>query len=105
LRCPALVNGCVFCYPGLSRDGKVPALLGTDPDALQCFGYKARVPLVSGRFDRTEVDLRPGNVLVEAKLTEGDFRSVRKSSLLAYRDLAEVFDGQQLPQTKDHYVS
>ena len=95
----------IFCYPGLSRDCRVPALLGTDPGASLCFGYKARVPLVDGRFDRTEVDLRLGNVLVEAKLTEGDFQSVRKSSLLAYRDFAEVFDGQQLLQANDHYLS
>jgi hypothetical protein len=67
----------VFCYRRVLRDGKISALLGTDPD-LPCFGYKARVPLVSGKFDRTEVDLRLGNVLVEAKLTEGDFQRVRK---------------------------
>ena len=69
----------IFCYPGLSRDCRVPALLGTDPGASLCFGYKARVPLVDGRFDRTEVDLRLGNVLVEAKLTEGDFQSAGKA--------------------------
>jgi hypothetical protein len=95
----------VFCHRGLSREGKVAALLGADPHSLPCFGYKARVPLVSGRFDRTEVDLRLGNVLVEAKLTEGDFRSVPKGSLLAYRDFPEVFDGQQLPRANDRYLS
>jgi hypothetical protein len=94
----------VFCYRTLLQDGKISALLGTDPD-LPCFGYKARVPLVSGKFDRTEVDLRLGNVLVEAKLTEGDFQRVREGSLLAYRDFAEVFDRQQLPQVNDHYLS
>jgi hypothetical protein len=95
----------VFCYPGLSRHGRVAALLGADPDTSACFGYKAHVPLVNGRLDRTEVDLRLGNVLVEAKLTEGDFQSVRKRSLLAYRDFAEVFDGQALPQVNDQYLS
>lgn len=64
----------VFCYPHPSRGGKISALLAADPQASACFGYKARVPLVNGRFDRTEVDLRLGNVLVEAKLTEGDFQ-------------------------------
>ena len=29
--------------------------------------------LANGKFDRTEVDLRLGNLLVEAKLTEGNF--------------------------------
>jgi len=72
----------VFCYPGMSRDGKVAALLGAEPHASVCFGYKARVPLVNGRFDRTDVDLRLGNLLVEAKLTEGDFQSARKLRLI-----------------------
>jgi hypothetical protein len=95
----------VFCYPGLLRDGKVSALLGIDSDPSLFFGYKARVPLASGRFDRTEVDLRLGNVLIEAKLTEGDFQSARKDCLLAYRDFSEAFDRQQLPQTNDRYLS
>jgi hypothetical protein len=95
----------VFCYPGKSRDGKVAALLGTDPHASACFGYKARVPLANGRFDRTEVDLRLGDLLIEAKLTESDFQTARKTTLLAYRDFSEVFDRQQLSQTNDRYLS
>ena len=95
----------VFCYPHPSRGGKISALLAADPQASACFGYKARVPLVNGRFDRTEVDLRLGNVLVEAKLTEGDFQRARKNCLLAYQDFSEVFDPLQLPQTNDHYLS
>ena len=95
----------VFCNPGVQRDGKVAALLGTELGASSCFGYKARVPLVNGRFDRTEIDLRLGDLLVEAKLTEGDFQSARKVSLLPYRDFSEVFDRRQLPQTVDHYLS
>jgi hypothetical protein len=95
----------VFCYPHTSRAGKVAAFLGADPQASACFGYKARVPLVNGRFDRTEVDLRLGNLLVEAKLTEGDFQSARKDCLLAYQDFSEVFDLPQLPQTNDRYLS
>lgn len=95
----------VFCYPGTSRDGKIAALLGADPHASACFGYKAHVPLVRGRFDRTEVDLRLGDLLIEAKLTETDFQSARKTTLLAYRDFAEVFDRHQLPQTDDYYLS
>ena len=44
---------------------------GADAD----FGWKARVPLKSGRTDTTEVDLRWGSLLVEAKLTEADFQT------------------------------
>jgi hypothetical protein len=95
----------VFCYPGVSRDGRVSALLGAEPGESPCFGYKARVPLANGKFDRTEVDLRLGNLLVEAKLTESNFQSAQKKALQPYRDFSDVFDRQQLPQMGDHYLS
>jgi hypothetical protein len=95
----------IFCYPGVSRDRRMSALLGAAPGAKKCFGYKARVPLANGRFDRTEVDLRLGDLLVEAKLTESDFQIARKDVLLAYRDFSDVFDREQLRQTEDHYLS
>ncbi len=95
----------IFCHPRVSRGGKILALIGAEADLSPCFGYKARVPLLSGRFDRTEVDLRLGNLLIEAKLTESDFQSAAKNVLLAYRDFTEVFDLRQLPQTKARYLS
>lgn len=88
----------IFCYPGFLRHGKVRALLGVQPQLSPKFGYKARVPFLNGRFDRTEIDLRLGDLLIEAKLTENDFQSAGTSTLLAYRDLSEVFDCEQLPQ-------
>jgi hypothetical protein len=95
----------IFCCPGVLRDGKVAALLGAELGPTVCFGYKARIPLDNGRFDRTEVDLQLGNLLVEAKLTESDFQTARKEVLCGYRDFSEVFDREQLPQTDQHYLS
>jgi hypothetical protein len=95
----------IFCHPGVSRDGKVAALLGAEPGTLPHFGQKARVPLLNGRFDRTEIDLRLGNLLVEAKLTESDFQKATKDVLLRYRDFLDVFDAEQLPETGKHYLS
>jgi hypothetical protein len=95
----------IFCNPDLLRAGLVAPLVGADPGVLPCFGFRARVPLGTGRFDRTEVDLRLGDVLVEAKLTESDFQSAEKGVLLAYRDFVEVFDEPQLPQSEDRYYS
>jgi hypothetical protein len=95
----------VFCYPGVSQDGGVSCLLGAEPGASPHFGYKARVPLTNGKFDRTEVDLRLGNLLVEAKLTESNFQSAKKKVLQAYRDFSDVFESPQLPQTGDDYLS
>jgi hypothetical protein len=95
----------IFCYPGWSRDGRISALLGAERGVKPCFGFKARVPLANGRCDRTEVDLRLGNLLIEAKLTENDFQSARKNVLLAYRDFFAVFDRQELRQAENHYFS
>jgi hypothetical protein len=95
----------IFCYPGVLRDGRVSALVGADPGSAPCFGYKARVPLVNGGYDRTEIDLRLGDLLIEAKLTEGDFQSSKKDTLMAYRDFSEVFDRRRLPQTEDRFLS
>jgi hypothetical protein len=88
----------IFCYPGMLRDGRVAALLGTPSSVSLEFGYKARVPLLNGGFDRTEVDLRMGDLLLEAKLTENDFQSAKKSTMQAYRDFSEMFDCRQLPR-------
>jgi hypothetical protein len=95
----------IFCHPAVLRNGKVLAPLGADAKPTSIFGYKARVPLANGRFDRTEVDMRLGNLLIEAKLTESDFQSAEKKTLLAYRDFVEVFDRQKLPQASNRYGS
>jgi hypothetical protein len=95
----------VLCHPGVLREGKVASLLGTGLETSLCFGYKARVPLANGKFDRTEVDLQLGDLLIEAKLTESDFQTAEKRVLLAYRDFSEVFNHQQLAQTDTHYLS
>jgi hypothetical protein len=94
----------IFCYPGFFRGSRISSLLGVEPGQKLHFGYKARVPLANGRFDRTEVDLRLGDLLIEAKLTESDFQSTRKTVLFTYRDFADVFDQQRLPHTADRFV-
>jgi len=94
----------IFCHPGVARAGKPFAMLGVDSDSTPLFGHKARVPLINGRFDRTEVDMHLGNLLVEAKLTESDFQRAGKRVLMVYRDFLDVFDHEQLPQTDSHYL-
>ena len=74
-------------------------------DTLPEFGFKPRVPLLNGHFDRTEVDLRLGDLLIEAKLTESDFQSREREFVNAYRDFADVFNRRDLPQTRERYLS
>jgi hypothetical protein len=74
--------------------------LGVEEDGLPEFGWKARVPLASGRFDRTEVDMRWGGLLVEAKLTENDFQTRSARIVEGYRDFDAVFERELLPRVQ-----
>lgn len=88
----------IFCTPGVVESLSVRNALVVHTDEAPLFGWKARVPLKSGLLDRTEVDMRWGSLLVEAKLTESDFQSRKASIVEAYRDIDEVFDRELLPR-------
>jgi hypothetical protein len=88
----------VFCTPGVSDSVAVRRLMGIDESAEMIFGWKARVPLAKGKFDRTEVDMRWGSILVESKLTETDFQCRESALVEAYRDFEAVFDSELLPR-------
>jgi hypothetical protein len=90
----------VFCPAAVVDAPSVRQVLGVDPDAEPVFGWKARVPLASGRFDRTEVDMRWGDLLVEAKLTEADFQTRAASIVEGYRDFDAVFERELLPRVE-----
>jgi hypothetical protein len=47
--------------------------------------------------DRTEIDLRLGNLFLEAKLTESNFQTATLRLIERYRDLETVFDLTRLP--------
>jgi hypothetical protein len=90
----------VFCTPGVADSSAVQRMLGAESGAAPEFGWKARVPLASGRFDRTEVDLRWGGLLVEAKLTEADFQTRDTATVEGYRDFDTVFQRDRLPRVQ-----
>jgi hypothetical protein len=94
----------VFCYPGTLKDGAVSDLLGVESGSLPEFGFRARIPLMNGNSDRTEVDMRWGSLLVEAKLTETDFQSAKEDLLGNYRDVAEVFESRRLPHSGGRFL-
>jgi restriction endonuclease-like protein len=95
----------IFCYPGLTRRIEVCGILGIEPRSLPEFGFMPRVPLFSEATERTEVDMKLGSVLFEAKLTEADFQIQRVELVEQYRDIREVFETRQLPRVKSKYVS
>jgi hypothetical protein len=102
----------VFSYPSLWRDGRVAGLLGVDANARPRFGVPARVPLLEGKFDRTELDMvlaLPGDdspaLLVEAKLTESDFQTAPIAVVNTYRDFDDVFQRSELVRVRGHYLN
>jgi hypothetical protein len=95
----------IFCCPGVCSRPGVASILGTETTDVPQFGYKARVPLLQGRSDRTEIDMKLGGLLVEAKLTENDFQKKNRSRVESYRDLEAVFNVRELPRSGEQYIS
>jgi restriction endonuclease-like protein len=95
----------IFCYPGVTRRKEVCRILGLDRGNLPEFGFMPRVPLLSEAIERTEIDMKLGNMLFEAKLTEGSFQIQRAELVERYRDFKEIFECRQLPRATRKYVS
>ena len=97
----ALLMNC-FCYPG-AAERAIAALLPSVSYSTPEFGVHGEVALVDGERDTTEIDMRIGSAIFEAKLTERDFTSRPKSHVERYGRLSEVFQVGTLPQTSDEY--
>jgi hypothetical protein len=95
----------MFCYPGVTKRRELNLLLGTEPGDRPEFGFKPRIPLTSGFIERTEIDMKLGSVLFEAKLTETDFQIQNAALVEGYRDFEEVFEVRDLPRRGKKYVS
>jgi hypothetical protein len=76
-------------------------MLGITSGNVPQFGFKPGIPLRNGRTDRTEIDMKLGDLLVEAKLTETDFQTAPARMIERYRDLDEVLDRQELMMSGD----
>ena len=94
----------IFCYPGVCDRHELSRFLGTEITDVPQFGYRPRIPLPGG-IDRTEIDMKLGTVLFEAKLTEGDFQVQDAAIMEKYGNLKDVFECGQLPRIKRGYVS
>ena len=94
----------IFCAPGVLRSVKVCALLGIEPGLRPSFGVRVRTPLRNGSDDRTEVDLQLGDLLLEAKFSEGDFQTAREDLLRRYEAFAEIFDTERLPARRGAFA-
>jgi hypothetical protein len=98
----------IFCHPKVfNSDTLAPPianLLNIDTTAEPSFGVHPGVPLSSGLFDRTEIDLQLDTLFLEAKLTESGFQTAKPRLIERYRDLEAVFDIPRLPWTPNGTV-
>lgn len=90
----------IFCYPRMMHRPDLCGFIGVEPGVAPEFGFKPRTPLLRG-VDRTEIDMRLGDVFFEAKLTEAGFRPAASRLLFRYRDFDEVFDRTELRIAED----
>ena len=88
----------IFCCPRVTARPQLASLLGVERNLMPEFGVRAGMPLINNHVDRTEIDMRLGDLLVEAKLTESGFQSVPPRLLRRYAALEEVFDIDELSQ-------
>lgn len=94
----------IFCYPGVAGSPTLCGLLGIDDDSVPEFGFKPRTPLRGGKRDNTEIDMRIGDLLLEAKLTESGFQSARPELVERYQDVDAAFNVAELPMRDGRYL-
>jgi hypothetical protein len=86
----------IFCCRRSVTNRTLCSILGVPSGQMPQFGFRPEIPLLNGRTDRTEIDMKLGDLLVEAKLTETDFQTAPATMIKRYRDLNEVFDLEEL---------
>jgi hypothetical protein len=87
----------LFCYPRVMWRKEMCSLLGVDVGLRPEFGVRAGIAMRRAEVDRTELDMRLGELMVEAKLTEGSFGTASRERLMRYVALEDVFDVDDLP--------
>lgn len=94
----------VFCYPGVLSRPVVCARMGIEPGLRPEFGVRADLPMRKGEVDRTELDMRIGVTLVEAKLTETGFGRASRERLGRYEGVEDVVCVDELPRSGAMYA-
>jgi hypothetical protein len=91
----------IFCYRRTLSNPALSSMLGIRSGLVPQFGFRPEIPLRSGKTDRTEIDMKLGDLMVEAKLTETNFQTAPTRMIKGYRDLREVFDLGELMMSGD----
>jgi hypothetical protein len=91
----------IFCFRRTLRNPALNSMLGVPSGLVPQFGFRPGIPLRNGKTDRTEIDMKLGDLMVEAKLTETDFQTAPARMIERYRDLGEVFEPEELMMPGD----
>ena len=59
----------IFCYPRITLRADVCNILGIESGSRPEFGFRPRVPLLSGAIERTEIDLKLGSEADRGRLS------------------------------------
>jgi hypothetical protein len=97
----ALLMNC-FCYPKAAARIISKFFPGHAVEPVE-FGVAGKVALMDGSQDATEIDMKIGPTIFEAKLTETDFTARPKSHVVRYKRFRDVFNPDMLRQTTDEY--
>ena len=84
----------IFCAPSTMRSAKLCGLLGVE---------RGLQPMRGGHEDRTEMDMRCGDLLVEAKLSETGFQTARPGLISRYEEFEGTFDVERLPRVQGQF--
>jgi hypothetical protein len=89
----------IFCYPRVWTLGLKTFLGVTGQERIE-FGVRSVAPLVRDLVNTTEVDMRVGDLLIEAKLTEADFQFAPMRMIERHAGFDQVFDRDLLQVTR-----
>ena len=93
----------IFCYRRTVENRALSSMLGIASGLLPVFGFNPGIPLRNGKTDRTEIDMKLGDLMVEAKLTETDFQTASAPMIERYREFEEIFDAEELTRSGDMF--
>ena len=94
----------IFCYRRTVGNHALSSMLGVTPGLVPEFGFRPRIPLRNGKTDRTEIDMKLGDLMVEAKLTETNFQTAPAAMIERYRDVEEVLDLRELTRSGEGFL-
>ena len=79
----------IFAYPNILENESLRNLLGVNQNECIEFGWN---PVFENETTKTEIDMKIGNSIFEAKLTESNFTKKSQNIVLNYPNVKQVID-------------